>query len=65
LDAVGFFKKVTTCGQKCEGCDYCSKVAGDLVQYGKMTRQKLEDFGMADVADRLEAKFKEETKNRY
>ncbi len=65
LDAVAFFKKVTSCGQKCEGCDYCAKVAGDLVQYGKMTRQKLEDFGMADVADRLEDKFKEEANNRY
>jgi collagenase-like PrtC family protease len=65
LDTLGFFRKVTGCEQRCEGCGYCEKVADEVIQYGKMTRQKLEDFGLADVADRLEKKFAEEAHNRY
>jgi collagenase-like PrtC family protease len=65
LDSAGFFEKVTKCGQHCKDCDYCSKVAQDLIQLGKMTRPKLEDFGMADVADKLENEYKREAQNRY
>jgi hypothetical protein len=30
-----------------------------------MTRQKLEDFGLADVADRLEHKFEQEARRGF
>lgn len=65
LDSFGFFEKITTCDRNCEACGYCTNLARGLVQFGKMTRQKLEDFGMRDVADKLEQKLREEAKNRY
>ena len=65
IDSVGFFDKVTKCGYHCKDCDYCSKITQDLIQFGRMTRQKLEDFGMPDVADRLEQEFDREASNRY
>ena len=54
LDKQGFFEKVTTCDQDCEACGYCSRLSEGLIRFGMMSRQKLEDFGMKDVADRLE-----------
>ena len=65
IDSYGFFDKVTTCGNNCEACDYCNQLAGKLVTYNRMTRQKLEDFGMKDVADRLDRQAQEEAKNRH
>ena len=65
LDSFNFFNRVTTCDKNCQQCGYCSQMAQGLIKYGMMTRQKLEDFGMKDVADRLEKKFQEEAKKRY
>jgi collagenase-like PrtC family protease len=64
LDNFGFFEKVTTCDQNCDACNYCSQLASQLVKFGMMTRQKLEDFGMKDVADRLDQRAREGTRNR-
>lgn len=65
LDAYGFFDRVTTCDNNCEACDYCAQLAKGLVKIGKMTRQKLEDFGMKDVADRLDKQVQEAARERY
>ncbi|MBN1370153.1 MAG: hypothetical protein JW954_07965 [Dehalococcoidaceae bacterium] len=58
LDKYNFFEKVTTCGHDCTRCSYCADIAAQEIRTGIMTREKLEDFGMERVADRLQAKGK-------
>jgi len=55
LENIGFFKMVSTCEQRCEGCHYCQELASKLVRLGVVTREKLEDLGQKGLADRLEA----------
>ncbi len=65
LDNYNFFERVTACDKNCQQCNYCSQLSQELIKLGIMTRHKLEDFGMKDVADRLERKFQDEPKERY
>ncbi len=46
LDRCGFFEKVTSCGQECFECDYCSELVGKLMKCGVFTSAKLEDLGL-------------------
>ena len=59
LDKYNFFDKVTTCGHNCNHCDYCDDLAKKVMRFGIMTREKLEDFGLKHIADRLEAQEKQ------
>jgi len=65
LESVSFFENVTECDQKCEDCSFCSKLAKEMVRYGVMTRAKLEDFGLKEMADKLDEQYIEEKANRY
>ena len=58
LDKYNFFEKVTSCGHNCSQCRYCDELSQRVIKLGMMTREKLEDFGLDRVADRLEAKGK-------
>jgi collagenase-like PrtC family protease len=46
LDAIGFFKKVTTCDKECSDCSYCNELVGKLVRRGVFTSAKIEDLGL-------------------
>jgi collagenase-like PrtC family protease len=46
LDAVGFFEKVTACGQQCLDCDFCERLTEKLIKRGVFTPAKMKDLGM-------------------
>ncbi|MDD5703971.1 MAG: hypothetical protein PHU23_18215 [Dehalococcoidales bacterium] len=54
LDKYKFFEKVTSCDRNCGQCSYCVDIAQKLVKLGKLTREKLEDIGLKEAADKLE-----------
>jgi collagenase-like PrtC family protease len=54
LDNYKFFQKITSCDRNCYQCGYCEDLAGKLVKLGMLTREKLEDIGLKDAADKLE-----------
>jgi collagenase-like PrtC family protease len=55
LSEAGFFQKLSTCSQQCSSCKYCENLALDLVKLKMVTREKLEDLGRKELADKLEA----------
>ena len=46
LDAIGFFKTVTSCDKECIDCSYCNELAGNLIKRGVFTSAKIEDLGL-------------------
>jgi collagenase-like PrtC family protease len=48
LDAIGFFKAVTSCNKECMDCTYCSELAGKLIRRGVFTPAKIQDLGLKD-----------------
>ena len=55
LGEYEFFNKVTSCDRKCNRCSYCQELAKKLVKLNVVTREKLEDTGRKELADKLEA----------
>jgi len=53
LDKYKFFEKVTSCERKCGQCSYCEELAGKLIRFGILTREKLEDMGLKNVPEGL------------
>lgn len=45
LDAVGFFEKVTACDHECIDCDFCDRLAAELLKGGVFTPAKMKDLG--------------------
>ena len=58
LDATSFFKRTATCNRKCNACTYCGDLARDLLGYGWVTRENLEDVGEYQMVKMIEAQFK-------
>jgi hypothetical protein len=48
LDAIGFFKAVTSCDKECIDCTYCSELARKLIRRGVFTPEKIKDLGLKD-----------------
>jgi len=46
LDKYNFFEKVTSCGRKCSKCNYCDELARNLIVFGVVTPEGLEDMGL-------------------
>ena len=46
LDAVGFFRQVTSCDKECSECTYCSELIGRMIKRGVFTPAKIEDLGL-------------------
>ena len=46
LDAIGFFRRVTSCNKECSECDYCSELISRLIKRGIFTPAKIEDLGL-------------------
>ena len=40
LDAIGFFKTVTSCDKECVDCAYCNELAGNLIKRGVFTSRE-------------------------
>jgi len=53
LEKYKFFETITSCDNNCRQCNYCEELAGRLIKLGVLTREKLEDDGRTDVADKL------------
>ena len=49
LGSYNFFEKVTSCGRKCNQCNYCEKLVKKLISLGEYTQEKLEDLGYKDM----------------
>jgi collagenase-like PrtC family protease len=43
LGEVGFFNKVSACGQNCYSCNYCEEMVKELVKTGKFNAEKMAD----------------------
>ena len=54
LGELGFFERVTSCGQFCSRCGYCEEVAQQLIQRGGFTEEKMEDKGLAGRIEYLQ-----------
>ena len=57
LDKTSFFKRTSTCNRQCHTCTYCSEMANELVGYGWITRENLEDLGRWDMIATIEGQF--------
>ena len=55
LTNVHFFEKITSCDRICETCGYCTKLAGEIVSLKIITRAKLEDMGLGELANQLQS----------
>jgi collagenase-like PrtC family protease len=51
-----FFDKVTSCDMDCRRCGFCEDLAARLLKINVPTRAKLEDMGLSELADSLEAR---------
>lgn len=57
LDKTNFFKRTSTCNRQCQRCTYCADLADELLGYGWITREMLEDVGQAHMIAAIEAQF--------
>jgi collagenase-like PrtC family protease len=57
LDQTSLFKRTSTCKRQCHVCTYCSDLAAELIGYGWITRENLEDLGRWDMIEAIEARF--------
>ena len=57
LDQTSFFKRTATCNRQCHTCTYCDDLAKQLLGYGWITRENLEDLGQYDMIEAIEAQF--------
>lgn len=57
LDKTSFFKRTSTCNRQCHRCTYCADLADELLGYGWITREMLEDLGQESVACAIAAQF--------
>ena len=51
------FKRTSTCNRRCHTCTYCDDLARDLLGYGWVTRENLEDLGRYGTIAAIEARF--------
>jgi collagenase-like PrtC family protease len=54
LEDYKFFETVTSCDKRCSQCGYCEQLARTLIRLKVVTRGKLEELKLKDVADELE-----------
>ena len=47
----------STCNRQCQRCTYCSDLADELLGYGWITREMLEDMGQTQMIAAIEAQF--------
>lgn len=57
LGATSHFKRTSTCNRRCHDCSYCSDLADQLLGYGWVTRENLEDMGQYGTIAAIEAQF--------
>lgn len=57
LDDTDYFERTSTCDGRCQRCNYCSKLADELLGFGWITREMLEDMGQIELIAAIEAKF--------
>lgn len=57
LDKTSFFKRTSTCNRQCQRCTYCADLADELLGYGWITREMLEDVGQTHLIAAIEAQF--------
>ena len=54
LDQYAFFERTTSCQRDCTACTYCDEIADKLVRLKVLTREKLEDLGLHEIAEQME-----------
>jgi collagenase-like PrtC family protease len=54
LSENGFFEKITSCDRDCFNCSFCDNLASKLIKLKVLTRGKLEDLGLIEIAKQLE-----------
>lgn len=57
LDGTSFFRRTSVCNRQCHRCTYCNDLADELLGYGWITREMLEDLGQKAAADAIAAQF--------
>ena len=57
LDRTSHFKRTSTCNRRCHTCTYCDDLDRDLLGYGWVTRENLEDLGRYGTIAAIEARF--------
>lgn len=57
LGRTNFFKRTSTCNRQCQRCAYCAELADELLGYGWITREMLEDMGQTSMIAAIEAQF--------
>lgn len=57
LDETDYFERTSTCDGQCHRCNYCSNLADELLGFGWITREMLEDMGQTELIAAIEAKF--------
>ncbi len=54
LDKYNFFKNITSCNYQCNTCSYCHNLSTKITSFDLITRGKLEDVNLIEIADKLE-----------
>lgn len=57
LGRSSHFKRTSTCNRHCHTCTYCGDLASELLGYGWVTRENLEDLGHYGAIAVIEAQF--------
>lgn len=57
LGRTNFFKRTSICNRQCQRCAYCAELADELLGYGWITREMLEDMGQTSMIAAIEAQF--------
>ena len=57
IDKTSLFKRTSTCNRQCHACTYCRDLADELIGYGWITRENLEDLGQYEMIDAIEMQF--------
>ncbi|MDR0350924.1 MAG: hypothetical protein LBH64_05160, partial [Coriobacteriales bacterium] len=58
LGTTSFFERTSTCDRQCHSCAYCRELASQLLGYGWVSKENLEDLGEFELIDAVERQFR-------
>jgi collagenase-like PrtC family protease len=58
LDKHDFFQKIISCDCNCSNCNYCRSLVEKVIHFNMITKGKLEDVNLKEIADQMEKKGK-------